>query len=75
MKKLRKENQEIKVKPTTKEFTFTNKRKTYPEKDTPKTVKTFMRLYSRGFKDAYIDFKMLLPLAILGIVIMAFIVF
>ena len=58
--KIKKENQTIKIEPTRDKFILSEHKQFI--NDSPKTMKALFRLYNRGFKNAYIDFKMLLPI-------------
>ena len=72
--KLTKENKKITITPRGNIFIIKGSNHTF-KSDTPHTVKALSKLYNRGFKDGYIDFKMLVPIMIIALTVIAFIIF
>jgi len=78
--KLKKKKQTITIKEKAtkkKGFNFEyllKEHRAYKSKDSIKTACLVNRLKARGFKEAYIDLKMLAPLVILGFIIVLFMV-
>ena len=72
--KLRKQNKKIEIQPKGKIFIIKGSNHTYKH-DTPHTVKAISKLYGKGFKEGYIDLKMVLIIAIVVFFVCMFIVF
>ena len=71
--KLQKEDKTINIEPEKDKFILSSHRQFL--NDSPHTIKAIAKLYSKGFREGYIDFKAIVLYVIIGIIIIAFCIF
>ena len=71
--KLKKRNKTINIEPEKDKFILSSHRQFL--NDSPHTIKAIAKLYGKGFRECYIDFKAVFLLSIIGIIIIMFCIF